>query len=109
MMKEKKALENFLNFVIKNSEKFQQNYFRKKFFSFLAGIFKIIFESSNEIGISLLFCVSLPGYTWNCGSKSKDTIINLQSLQDNSMILLLDFKIRGGISSVMGDRYARPD
>ena len=47
--------------------------------------------------------MSLPGYTWQCGLKY--TGINLQTLQDKDMILLLESNIRGGISSVMGDRY----
>ena len=47
--------------------------------------------------------MSLPGYTWQCGMKYTD--IKLQTHQDEDMILLLDNNIRGGISSVMGDRY----
>ena len=34
---------------------------------------------------------------------------NLQTLQDKDMILLLENNIRGGISSVMGDRYIKSD
>ena len=51
--------------------------------------------------------MSLPGYTWQCGMKYTD--INLQTLQDKEMILLLENNIRGGISSVMGDRYIKLD
>ena len=54
-----------------------------------------------------MYCVSLPGYTWQCGLKY--TGINLQTLQDKDMILLLEKNIRGGISSVMGDRYVISD
>ena len=54
-----------------------------------------------------LYCVSLTGYTWQCGLKY--TGINLQTLQDKDMILLLENIIRGGISSVMGDRYVKSD
>ena len=61
----------------------------------------------NEIGINPLYCVSLPGYTWQCGLKY--TGINLQTLQDKDMILLLENKIRGGISSVLVDRYVKSD
>ena len=39
----------------------------------------------------------------------KYTGINLQTLQDKDKILLLDKNIRGGISSVMGDRYVISD
>ena len=63
--------------------------------------------SFNEFEINPLYCVSLPGYTWQCGLKY--TGINLQTLQDKDMILLLENNIRGGISSVMGDRYIRSD
>ena len=68
---------------------------------------KIIKISVNEYGINLLYCVSLPGYTWQCGLKY--TRINLETLQDKDMILLLENNIRGGISSVMGDRYIQSD
>ena len=47
----------------------------------------------------------MPGYTWECGLKYTD--IKLQTLQDKDMILLLENNIRGGISSVMGDRYVK--
>ena len=54
-----------------------------------------------------MYCVSLPGYTWQCGLKHTD--INLQTLQDKDMILIIEKNIRGGISSVMGDRYVKSD
>ena len=47
--------------------------------------------------------MSLPGYTWQCGMNQTD--IKLQTLQDKETILLLEYNIRGGISSVMGNRY----
>ena len=37
----------------------------------------------------------------------KYTGIKLQTLQDEDMILLLENNRRGGISSVMGDRYVK--
>ena len=61
--------------------------------------------SVNEFDIKPLYCVSLPGCTWQCGLKY--TGINLQTLQDKDMILLLENIIRGGISSVMGNRYVQ--
>ena len=61
----------------------------------------------NEFGINLLYCVSLPGYTWQCGLKY--TGKNLQRLQDRDMSLLSEKNFRGGISSVMGDRYVKWD
>ena len=39
----------------------------------------------------------------------KHTNIKLQTLQDLNMILLIENNIRGGISSVMGDRYVKSD
>ena len=39
----------------------------------------------------------------------KYTGINLETLQDKDMILLLENKIRGGIISVMGNRYVKSD
>ena len=68
---------------------------------------KFIKVSQNEFGISPLYFVSLPGYTWACGLKH--TNIRLQTLQDKDMILLLEEGIKGGIgiSGVMGDRYVK--
>ena len=68
---------------------------------------KFIKISVNQYDINPLYCVSQPGYTWQCGLKY--TGIKLQSLQDKDMILLLEIIIRGGISSVMGDRYIKSD
>ena len=39
----------------------------------------------------------------------KNTDIKLQNLQDKDLILLKENHIRGGISSVMGDRYVKSD
>ena len=68
---------------------------------------KFIKVSVNEFGINPLYCVSLPGYTWKCGLKY--TGILLQTLQDKVLILTLNYINRGGISSVMGDRYVKSD
>ena len=74
----------------------------------LADVFeKFIKISVEEFGLNPLYCVSLLGYTWQCGMKYTD--INLQTLQDKEMILLLENNIRGGISSIMGDRYIKSD
>ena len=62
---------------------------------------KYIKVSVNEFGINPLYCVSLPRYTWQYGY----TGINLQTLQDKDMIWFSEKNIRGGKSSVMGDRY----
>ena len=51
--------------------------------------------------------MSVPSYTYQCALKHTD--INLQTLQDKDLILLIENIIRGGISSVMGDRYVESD
>ena len=74
----------------------------------LACVFeKFINISVNEYGINPLYCVSLPRFTWQCGLKY--TGINSQTLQDKDMILFLENNIRGGISSVMSDKYIKTD
>ena len=66
----------------------------------LADVFeKSIKISIAEYGIIPLYCVSLPGCTWQCGMKNTD--IKLRALQNKDMILLLENNIKGGISSVM--------
>ena len=94
-------------FNIKNGKELTQLYLKSDVI-LLADVFeKFIKISIEEYGINPLYCVSLPGYTWQCGMKC--TGINLQTLQDKDMILLLENNIRGGISSVMGDRYVKSD
>ena len=74
----------------------------------LACVFeKFIKVSVKEFVINPLYCVSLPGYTWQCGLNF--TEIYLQTLQDTDTLLLLENNIRGCISSVMGDRYTKSD
>ena len=60
-----------------------------------------------EFDINLIYYVSVPGNTWQSGLKFID--IKLQTLQDEELILTLEKSIRGGISSVMGDRYVVSD
>ena len=74
----------------------------------LACVFEKFMKGSvNEYDINPVYCVSLPGYTWQCGSKY--TGINSQPLQDKDMVLLLENIIPCGISCVMGDRYVKSD
>ena len=68
---------------------------------------KFVKVSTKEYKINPLYCVSLPGYTYQCALKYID--IKLQTLQDKDLILLIENIIRGGISSVMGDRYVKTD
>ena len=94
-------------FNIKNGEELTEIYLKSDVLLLACVFEKFIKVSINEFEINPLYCVSLPGYTWQCGFKY--TGINLQTLQDKDMILLLEKNIRGGISSVMGDRYIKSD
>ena len=92
---------------IKNGEGLTTLYLKSDVL-FSARVFEIIIKVSiNGFGINLVFCVSLPSYTWQCGLKY--TGKSLQTLQDKDLILTLENIIRGGISSVMGDRYVQSD
>ena len=61
--------------------------------------------SLEEFDINSLYCVGLPGYTWQ--GVPKYTANNSQTLQDEDLILKLETKIRGGLSSVLGDKYVK--
>ena len=74
----------------------------------LADVFeKFVKVSTKDNKINPLYCVSLPGYTYQCALKY--TNIKLQTLQDKDLISLIENNIRGGISSIMGDRYVKSD
>ena len=70
----------------------------------IENLVKVSFEES---GINPLCCVSVPGYTYQWALKYTD--FTLQTLQEKDLILLIENNIRGGISSVMGDRYVKSD
>ena len=53
--------------------------------------------------INPIYCVSICSYNLQCGLKYID--INLQTLQDKDMILLMEKIFRGGISSILGDMF----
>ena len=90
---------------IRNGEELTEIYLKSDVVLLACVFEKFIKVSVNESGINPLYCVSLPGYTWQCGLKY--TGINLQTLQDKDIILLLKNNFRGGISSVMGNRYVK--
>ena len=74
----------------------------------LADVFEnFVKVSTEEYGIYPLYCISLPGYTYQIALKYTD--IKLETLPDKDLILLLKSNIRGGILSVMGDRYVKSD
>ena len=94
-------------FKIKNGKELTQIYLKSDVLLHTCVFENFIKVSIKESKINTLFCVSLPGYTRQCGLKY--TRLNLQTLQDKDMILLLDNNIRGGISSIMRDRYVKSD
>ena len=100
-----RTMDIIRRFNIKNGEELTQIYLKSDVLLLACVFEKFIKVSVNEFDINPLYCVSLPGYTWQCGLKY--TGINLQTLHDKDMILLLENNIRGGISSVMGDRYIK--
>ena len=95
------------SFVIKNGEKLTKLFCKSDVILLADVIDKFVKVSTKEDGINLLYCASLPGYTNQCALKY--TNIKLQTLQDKELFLLLENIIRGGISSVMGDRYFKSD
>ena len=100
-------MENIELFNIKNGGEPTRLYLKSDVLILLCVFEKFIKVSINEVGINPLYCVSLRGYTRQCGLKH--TWISLQKLQDKDLILTLQNKIRGGISSVMGERYVKLD
>ena len=94
-------------FKIKKGEELKEIFLKCDVLLLTCVFEKFIIVSFNEFEINPLYCVSLPDYTWQCGLKYRG--INLQTLQDKDKILLLENNIRGGISSVMGDRYIKSD
>ena len=102
-----RTMNTIKRFNIKNGEELTEIHLKSDVLLLACVFEKFIKVSVYEFGINPLYCVSLPGYTWQCGLKY--TGINLQTLLDKDMILLLENNIRGGISSVMGDRYIKSD
>ena len=92
-------------FNIKNGEELTQIYLKSDVLLLACVSEKFIKVSVNEFGINPLYCVSLPGHTWQFGLTY--TGLNLQTLQDEDLFLTLENNIGGGISSVMSDRYVK--
>ena len=94
-------------FNIKDGEELTKLYCKSDVI-LLADVFeKFVKVSTEEYKINPLYCVSLPSYTYQCALKY--TNIKLQTFQGKDLILLIANNIRGGISSVMGDRYVKSD
>ena len=102
-----RTVDNIKRFNIKNGEELTEIYLKSDVLLLACVFEKLIKVSVNEFGINPLYCVSLPGFTWLCGLKY--TGMNLQTLQDKDMILLLENNTRGGVSSVCGSRYVKSD
>ena len=108
MINKKKKQKNSLQKLnIRNREELTEIYCKSDVLILVCVFEKYIKVSVNEFGINPLYCVSLPGYFFQCGLKC--TGINLQTLQVKDMILLLENNISGGICSVMADRYVKSD
>ena len=94
-------------FDIKNGEEITKLYCKSDVILLADVTEKFAKVSTAEYGINPLYCVSLPGYTYQCALKYTD--IKFQTLQDKDLIFFLENNIRGGISSVMGNRYVKSD
>ena len=71
----------------------------------LGDVFENFVEKSTLMyGIIPLYSYSAPGYTWKAGLKL--TNIKLDFIREKE-ILFLENNLRGGISSVMGDRHVQ--
>ena len=92
-------------FNIKDGEEITK-FYCKSDVMLLADVFeKFVKVSTKEHDISPLYCLSLPSYAYERALQYTD--IKLQTLQDKDMISTLENNIRGGVSSVMGDRYVK--
>ena len=92
---------------MKNAEELIELYLKSDVVLLTCVFEKLTKISIQEIGLNLLYFVSLPSYTWQFGLKFTDN--KIQSLQDKDLILLFGKNIRGGISSIMGNRYVKSD
>ena len=92
-------------FNIENGEKLTEIYSKIDVLLHTCVFENYVKVSVNEFGINPPYCVSLPGCTWQCGLKY--TGMNLQTLQGKDMSLIIENNFRGGIGSVMGDRYVK--
>ena len=102
MKKKERTKEIIKLFSVKNEEELTKLYLKSDVVLLADNFEKLIKVSVKEFDIIPMYCLSLPVYTWQCALKY--TNIRQQTLQDKKLISSLD-NIRGGISSVMGDRY----
>ena len=102
-----RTMDIIKKFNIKKCEELTQIYLKSDVLLIACVFEKFIKVSVKEFGINPLYCVSLPGFTWPCALNCIG--INLQTLHDKDMILLIENNIRGGIGSVMSNRYVKSD
>ena len=105
--KKERTKESIEEIIIRNGEKLTRLYLKSDVSLLTCMLEKLIKASINEFAINRFYCVSIPGYTCQCGLNYAE--INLQKLQDKHLLLTLENELRGGISSVMGDRYVKSD
>ena len=75
-IKTKRTKEIIKRFNIKNGEELTE-IFSKRDVLLLTCVFEnFVKVSVNEFGINPLYCVSLPGYTWQCGLKYRNKLTN---------------------------------
>ena len=90
---------------IQTGDKLVELYLKSDVF-ILANVFEKLNKVSNvEFVINPSYCVSLPGYFWNCNIKRKS--LKLRTLQDKDTNKRNENKFAAGISSVLGDRYEK--
>ena len=94
-------------FDLKNGEKIKKSYSKTDVILLADVIEKFVKVSTEDYGINPLYCVSLPGYNYQCALKY--TYIKLQTLQDEDLILCLENNIKGCLNFVMRDRYVKSD
>ena len=84
--KTKKIFRRF-NIKNKNGEELTENYLKSVLLLLTCVFEKFKKVSVIGVGFNTLYCVSLPGYTWQCGLKY--TGINVQTLQNKDMIFVI--------------------
>ena len=67
-----RTMDIFKKFNIKNGEELTEIYLKSDVSLLACVLEKFIKVSVNEFDVNPLYCVSLPGYTWQCGLKDTD-------------------------------------
>ena len=96
--------ENIKIFDFKNGEELTKLYLKSHVF-LLADVFEKLLQHLLKNMEVILYIVWVYLFTWQCGMKYTD--IKIQTLHDKGSILTLENTIRGGISSVLVDRYVK--